>query len=69
MAALTIVIFKMQEIQSSRNQIAVTVLSYTCWLRHLYPFASATRFLSDDYDSLYRIYIEKRILYREFLGR
>ena len=30
-----------------------------------YPVLGNT-FLSDDYDSLYRIYIEKRILYREF---
>ena len=31
-----------------------------------YPVLGNT-FLSDDYDSLYRIYIEKRILYRDFL--
>lgn len=31
-----------------------------------YPVYRNT-FLSDDYDSLYRIYIEKRIIYREFL--
>ena len=31
-----------------------------------YPILGNT-FLSDDYDSLYRLFIEKRILYREYL--
>jgi len=33
----------------------------------IYAPVLGNTFLSDDYDSLYRIYIQKRILYREFL--
>lgn len=56
----------MQEIQSSRNKIAVTVL-FTVVGFAIYIPLLRNGFLSDDYDSLYRIYIQKRILYREFL--
>ena len=56
----------MQEIQSSRNRFAVTIL-YTAIGFVIYIPLLGNGFLSDDYDSLYRIYIQKRILYREFL--
>jgi protein O-mannosyl-transferase len=56
----------MQEIKSSRNSIAVTLLFTVVGLVIYIPLLG-NGFLSDDYDSLYRIYIQKRILYREFL--
>jgi hypothetical protein len=56
----------MQEIQSSRNKITVTLL-FTAIGFIIYIPLLGNGFLSDDYDSLYRIYIQKRILYKEFL--
>jgi len=56
----------MQEIQSSRNNITVTLL-FTAIGFVIYMPLLGNGFLSDDYDSLYRIYIQKRILYKEFL--
>jgi hypothetical protein len=56
----------MQEIQSSRSTVTVTLL-FTAIGIAIYAPLLGNGFLSDDYDSLYRIYIQKRILYREFL--
>ena len=56
----------MQEIQSFRNKITVTLL-FTAIGFVIYVPLLGNGFLSDDYDSLYRIYIQKRILYKEFL--
>jgi hypothetical protein len=56
----------MQEIQSSRNRITVILLFAAIGFVIYIPLLG-NGFLSDDYDSLYRIYIQKRILYREFL--
>jgi len=56
----------MQEIQSSRIRIYV-ILLFTVAGFVIYIPLLGNGFLSDDYDSLYRIYIQKRILYREFL--
>ncbi len=56
----------MQEIQSSRNRITITLLFTAIGFIIYFPLLG-NGFLSDDYDSLYRIYIQKRILYREFL--
>jgi protein O-mannosyl-transferase len=56
----------MQEIKSFRNTITVTFI-FTVIGFVIYTPVIGNGFLSDDYDSLYRIYIQKRILYREFL--
>ncbi len=56
----------MQETRSFRNEITVTLL-FTAVGFIIYIPLLKNGFLSDDYDSLYRIYVQKRILYREFL--
>jgi hypothetical protein len=56
----------MQENKNFRNPVAVTLL-FTAIGFIIFAPVLGNGFLSDDYDSLYRIYIEKRILYREFL--
>src|SRR5579863_164610 len=56
----------MQEISSSRIRIFV-ILLFTVVGFAIYIPILGNGFLSDDYDSLYRIYIQKRILYKEFL--
>ena len=56
----------MQEIQSSRNKIIIALLFAVVGFV-IYAPLLGNAFLSDDYDSLYRIYIQKRILYKEFL--
>lgn len=49
-----------------RTILSVTILfTVICFI--IYSPVLGNDFLSDDYDSLYRIYIQKRILYREFL--
>jgi protein O-mannosyl-transferase len=56
----------MQETKSFRNNITV-ILLFTVVGFVIYIPLLGNGFLSDDYESLYRIYIQKRILYREFL--
>src|ERR1700680_2747105 len=56
----------MQENKFSRNTIAAAML-FTVTGFIIYIPVLGNGFLSDDYDSLYRIYIQKRIIFREFL--
>jgi protein O-mannosyl-transferase len=66
MAAFLIYQAKMQEIRSYRIPVSVPILFAVVGFV-LYAPVLGNGFLSDDYDSLYRICIQKRILYREFL--
>ena len=56
----------MQEIQSFRKKTTVIFLFTAVGFVIYFPLLG-NGFLSDDYDSLYRIYVQKRILYKEFL--
>ncbi len=56
----------LQELRFSRIKISLIFL-FTLIGFIIYLPVLGNGFLSDDYDSLYRIYIQKRILYREFL--